>query len=108
MAQVTGGVREAKMPKRWFIIHTYSGYEKKVRDSLLSRVKAYAMEDQITEVLVPTETVVELRRAGHPLPTNDVWIAATAAHAGALLLTYDRRFARVSRVGSVILSRSQG
>ena len=49
------------MPRRWFIIHTYSGYEKKVRDSLLSRVKAYAMEDQICEVLVPTETVVELR-----------------------------------------------
>jgi transcriptional antiterminator NusG len=49
------------MSKRWFIIHTYSGYEKKVRDSLLSRVKAYGMEDQITEVLVPTETVVELR-----------------------------------------------
>ena len=49
------------MPKRWFIIHTYSGYEKKVRDSLISRVKAYGMESQISEVLVPTETVVELR-----------------------------------------------
>ena len=49
------------MAKRWFIIHTYSGYEKKVRESLLSRVKAYGMEEQICEVLVPTETVVELR-----------------------------------------------
>ncbi len=49
------------MAKRWFIIHTYSGYEKKVRESLLSRVKAYALEEEISEVLVPTETVVELR-----------------------------------------------
>jgi transcription termination/antitermination protein NusG len=47
--------------KKWYIIHTYSGYEKKVRESLLSRIKAYEMESQIIEVLVPTETVVEMR-----------------------------------------------
>jgi transcriptional antiterminator NusG len=51
----------AEMHNRWFIIHTYSGYEKKVRDSLLSRVKAYGLEEQILQVLVPTEKVVELR-----------------------------------------------
>src|SRR5829696_311301 len=61
MVALGGGFPRTEMPKRWFIIHTYSGYEKKVRDSLLSRVKAYAMEEQICEVLVPTETVVELR-----------------------------------------------
>jgi transcriptional antiterminator NusG len=49
------------MPNKWFIIHTYSGYEKKVRESLLSRVQAYDMSDQIRQVLVPTETVVEMR-----------------------------------------------
>ncbi|MBX7221908.1 MAG: transcription termination/antitermination protein NusG [Blastocatellia bacterium] len=49
------------MAKRWFIIHTYSGYEKKVRESLQTRVKAYAMEEEISQVLVPTETVVEMR-----------------------------------------------
>ena len=47
--------------KKWYIIHTYSGYEKKVRESLLSRIKAYDMENLITQVLVPTETVVEMR-----------------------------------------------
>lgn len=50
------------------------------------------------------EIVVELRRAGTPLPTNDIWIAATAAHHGALVLTYDRHFERIGRVGSVVLS----
>ena len=49
------------MPRNWYIIHTYSGYEKKVRESLLSRIQAYDMGDEITQVLVPTETVVEMR-----------------------------------------------
>ena len=49
------------MPKNWFIIHTYSGYEKKVRESLLSRIQAYGLQDEISQVLVPTETVVEMR-----------------------------------------------
>jgi transcriptional antiterminator NusG len=47
--------------KKWYIIHTYSGYEKKVRESLLSRIKAYDMDNLVTQVLVPTETVVEMR-----------------------------------------------
>src|SRR5258706_915863 len=49
------------MARNWYIIHTYSGYEKKVKESLQSRIQAYDMADQITQVLVPTETVVEMR-----------------------------------------------
>jgi transcription termination/antitermination protein NusG len=49
------------MARNWFIIHTYSGYEKKVRESLLGRIQAYGLETEITQVLVPTETVVEMR-----------------------------------------------
>jgi transcriptional antiterminator NusG len=49
------------MPRNWYIIHTYSGYEKKVKESLQSRIQAYDMADQISQVLVPTETVVEMR-----------------------------------------------
>jgi transcription termination/antitermination protein NusG len=45
----------------WFIIHTYSGYERKVRDSLNSRIEAFKMADEVLEVLIPTETVVEMR-----------------------------------------------
>lgn len=51
------------------------------------------------------EIVVELRRTGAPLPTNDIWIAATAASHGALVLTYDRHFEQITRVGSIILER---
>jgi len=49
------------MAKQWFIIHTYSGYERKVRDSLNSRISAFGMQEEISEVLIPTETVVEMR-----------------------------------------------
>ncbi|HLR07615.1 MAG TPA: transcription termination/antitermination protein NusG [Pyrinomonadaceae bacterium] len=47
--------------KQWFILHTYSGHEKKVCESLKARVSGTELQDAITEVLVPTETVVEMR-----------------------------------------------
>ena len=47
--------------KQWYIVHTYSGYENKVAESLQQRVQAYGMETDIGEVLVPTEDVVEMR-----------------------------------------------
>ena len=45
----------------WYIIHTYSGFERKVKESLESRVKAFGLEDKIGQILIPTETVVEMR-----------------------------------------------
>ncbi len=47
--------------KNWYIIHTYSGFEQKVADSLRSRAQAFGFAEQIGELLIPTEEVVELR-----------------------------------------------
>jgi transcription termination/antitermination protein NusG len=47
--------------KKWFIIHTYSGFEQKVADSLRSRAEAFGFAPQIGQILIPTEEVVELR-----------------------------------------------
>src|SRR6476620_8092228 len=47
--------------QQWYILHTYSGHEKKVRDSLKARIRDTDLQNEITEVLVPTETVVEMR-----------------------------------------------
>jgi transcriptional antiterminator NusG len=47
--------------KKWFIIHTYSGFEQKVADSLKSRADAFGFANQIGQILIPTEEVVELR-----------------------------------------------
>jgi tRNA(fMet)-specific endonuclease VapC len=52
------------------------------------------------------EIVVALRGAGTPLPTNDIWIAAVAARAGAPVLTYDAHFKLIPRVGAIVLSVS--
>lgn len=48
------------MPHKWYIIHTYSGFEQKVRSAILERAKAQGLEEQVAEVLVPTETVEEM------------------------------------------------
>ena len=47
--------------KQWYIVHTYSGFENKVSESLQQRVNAYGLEAEIGEVLIPTEDVVEMR-----------------------------------------------
>jgi transcription termination/antitermination protein NusG len=52
---------EAEETKHWYIIHTYSGFEQKVADSLRSRAQAFGFDRQIGELLIPTEEVVELR-----------------------------------------------
>lgn len=46
---------------RWYIIHTYSGFEKKVRESLQSRVQAFGLQQKIGRIVIPTETVTQLR-----------------------------------------------
>ncbi len=51
----------APSTKNWFIIHTYSGFEQKVADSLRSRSQAFGFADQIGQLLIPTEEVIELR-----------------------------------------------
>jgi transcriptional antiterminator NusG len=45
----------------WFIIHTYSGFENKVAESLKTRAEAFGFDHEIGQILIPTEEVVELR-----------------------------------------------
>jgi transcriptional antiterminator NusG len=47
--------------KNWYIIHTYSGFEQKVADSLRSRAEAYGYSQRIGQILIPTEEVVDVR-----------------------------------------------
>ena len=54
--------------KNWYIVHTYSGFEKKVAESLQQRVQAYGLQSEIGEILIPTEDVVEMR-AGRKVVT---------------------------------------
>ncbi len=49
------------MAMRWYVVHAYSGYEKRVAESLKERIQFEGMEDSFGEILVPTEEVVEVR-----------------------------------------------
>jgi len=55
------GEAGSTVAKQWFIVHTYSGFEAKVKESLAQRVEAMGMGDVIEEILIPTEEVVEVR-----------------------------------------------
>ena len=50
------------MSARWYVIHVYSGFEKKVAQSIEEQAAQKGMGDKIVEILVPTEEVVEMRR----------------------------------------------
>lgn len=46
---------------KWYIIHAYSGFERKVRESIEGRVQAYGLQNRIGRVMIPTEPVTEVR-----------------------------------------------
>jgi len=50
------------MTMRWYIVHAYSNFERKVAESIKERAAAAGLADQLAEVLVPMEEVVEMRR----------------------------------------------
>jgi transcriptional antiterminator NusG len=64
-AQLEDEAHEEALPpadtKQWYIIHTYSGFERKVKESLRTRADAFGFGDSIGEILIPEEEVVELR-----------------------------------------------
>jgi transcriptional antiterminator NusG len=49
------------MAKNWYVVHTYSGFEEKVKASIEERIKLKGLEDKITRILIPTEKVIELK-----------------------------------------------
>jgi transcriptional antiterminator NusG len=49
------------MSKRWYVVHAYSGFEKRVAGAIKERVQRFSMQEKFGEILVPTEEVVEMR-----------------------------------------------
>ena len=52
------------MDSRWYVVHTYSGYENKVASNIMKVAENRKMQDEILEVKIPVETVVEVREDG--------------------------------------------
>lgn len=53
---------EKSIVKKWFMIHTYSGYEKKVKTDLEQKIETLGLKDIVTKVMVPEEELIEERR----------------------------------------------
>ena len=74
------------MSKRWYVIHTYSGYENKVKTDLEHRIETYGLESQVVDIKIPTEEVTEVKEGGkseikeakvsHRLKTHPVCLTA--------------------------------
>ncbi|MFO7959683.1 MAG: transcription termination/antitermination protein NusG [Nitriliruptoraceae bacterium] len=52
----------ARLLGDWYVVHTYSGYEQRVKDNLANRVEALEAEDRVFEVVIPTEEVTEYKK----------------------------------------------
>jgi transcriptional antiterminator NusG len=67
-APAAGKPVEEKDDRRWYVIHTYSGYENKVKTNLEHRIHSMDMGDKIFQVLVPTEEEIEIKNGKrHPV-----------------------------------------
>jgi transcriptional antiterminator NusG len=49
------------MAKEWYVVHTYSGYEEKVKTTIEDNVKRRGLEEKISQILIPVEKVIELK-----------------------------------------------
>lgn len=52
------------MSKRWYVVHTYSGYENRVKSDLEHRIETMGMQDRIFDIEIPMERVTEIKEIG--------------------------------------------
>ncbi len=64
-------------------------------------VETLVVDDAASRIY--SEIMVDLRRSGTPLPTNDIWVAAVAAREGATVVTHDDHFQKIRRIGTRVL-----
>ena len=58
------------MSKKWYVLHTYSGYENKVKKSLETRIESLGLEDRVFAIEIPTESVTEIKEGGRRVETE--------------------------------------
>ena len=99
------GVPNVVLGELWtgFLLGTRTGQNARELERFLDHpvVETLPVDAEVSRIY--SEIVVELRANGRPLPTNDIWIAATAARAGAAVLTFDAHFREIARVGTHVL-----
>jgi transcriptional antiterminator NusG len=58
------------MDRKWYVIHTYSGYESKVKSGMEERLRISGMTEKVAQILVPTEDVVEIKGGKKKISTR--------------------------------------
>ena len=58
------------MARRWYVVHTYSGYENKVKTNIEHLIETQGLENNIFEILIPTKEVTELKEGGRRVTTE--------------------------------------
>jgi transcriptional antiterminator NusG len=70
IVEVEGEASESKLPMKWYVIHTYSGHENKVKENIQKMVKTSSVKDQFGRLIVPTEEVAEMRKGKKTITTR--------------------------------------
>ncbi|RJP20947.1 MAG: transcription termination/antitermination factor NusG [Candidatus Omnitrophota bacterium] len=61
------------MTMKWYVVHTYAGFENKVKENIESTVKAEGLSERIARILIPTEEVVEIRDGKRSISTQKIF-----------------------------------
>jgi len=64
---------ESKLPMKWYVIHTYSGHENKVKENISKMVKTSSIEDEFGRLIVPTEEVAEMKKGKKTVTTRKLF-----------------------------------
>lgn len=65
--------KQIQRGKRWYVIHTYSGYEENVANNLAQRIKSMDMEDKIFNILIPTEKKIKIKNGKRKIVTEKIF-----------------------------------
>ena len=90
-----------------FLLGSRAEHNQSELGTFLAHSAVTVLEVDSDAAWIYAELIVDLRRAGTPLPTNDIWIAALALREGATILTFDEHFAAIHRAGTLILSAGE-
>lgn len=63
----------AQLGRRWYAIHTYSGYEENVAENLKQRITSYDMQDKIYNILIPTEKKIKIKNGKRKIVTEKIF-----------------------------------
>ncbi len=65
--------KQIQRGRRWYVIHTYSGYEENVSNNLSQRIKSMDMEDKIFNILIPTEKKIKIKNGKRKIITEKIF-----------------------------------